>query len=234
MTNEHHAKDPKHHQESWYDDAASYWDRVEPTVDGMLGGFSSLTDIDCRGSIKFIEEYVKPKRGPGGKLISPRLDTKLACDCGAGIGRVSKNFLLKVFDKVDLVEQNPKFLDEGRKQFSQEQVDKYIPLGLQDFVPEAGRYDMIWCQWVLGHLTDDDFIEFFKRCKTGLKPNGLIGVKENTSEADYEIDEVDSSATRSIGKLTELFGKAGLAVVKQAKQNGFPASLFPVYMFILQ
>ena len=33
-----------------------------------------------------------------------------ALDCGAGIGRVSKTFLLKKFKTVDLVEQNPTYL----------------------------------------------------------------------------------------------------------------------------
>ena len=28
---------------------------------------------------------------------------------------------------------------------------------LQDFKPEPGRYSIIWCQWVLGHLTDGEY-----------------------------------------------------------------------------
>jgi protein N-terminal methyltransferase len=36
---------------------------------------------------------------------------------------------------------------------------------LQDFTPEAGRYDVIWVQWCIGHLTDHDFIAFFKRAQ---------------------------------------------------------------------
>ena len=129
----------------------------------MLGGFANLTQIDSRGSLKFIEEFVKPKKGPGGGNVKPKLATGLACDCGAGIGRVSKNFLLKVFNKVDLVEQNPKFLDEGRKEFEKDglngRIDRYIPLGLQTFAPDEKRYDLIWCQWVLGHLTDGRHVE---------------------------------------------------------------------------
>jgi protein N-terminal methyltransferase len=35
----------------------------------------------------------------------------------------------------------------------------------QDFTPEAGRYDVIWVQWCIGHLTDHDFIAFFKRAQ---------------------------------------------------------------------
>lgn len=41
--------------------------------------------------------------------------------------------------------------------------------GLQTFAPPVGRYDLIWIQWVSGHLTDDDFVEFFKRCKVGFE-----------------------------------------------------------------
>jgi hypothetical protein len=37
--------------------------------------------------------------------------------------------------------------------------------GLQDFSPEPKTYDLIWCQWVLGHLTDEDLIDFLKSCK---------------------------------------------------------------------
>lgn len=33
-----------------------------------------------------------------------------AADCGAGIGRVSKHFLLKKYSHVDLVEQSPRLL----------------------------------------------------------------------------------------------------------------------------
>lgn len=39
--------------------------------------------------------------------------TLLCVDCGAGIGRVSKQLLLPIFTKVDLVEQNKTFLDNA-------------------------------------------------------------------------------------------------------------------------
>ena len=35
-------------------------------------------------------------------------------------------------------------------------VGCFFSEGLQDFVPEVGRYDVIWCQWVLSHLTDGE------------------------------------------------------------------------------
>jgi hypothetical protein len=44
---------------------------------------------------------------------------------------------------------------------------------LKDFTPEEGRYDVIWIQWCIGQLTDDDFISFFNRAKV-IRLNSLI------------------------------------------------------------
>ncbi|KAJ3191211.1 hypothetical protein HK101_007983, partial [Irineochytrium annulatum] len=202
------------------------------TVDGMLGGFGSLTENDAKSSAAFIKPFVV-----GGSGSRPPIGTEWACDMGAGIGRVSKSFLLKSFQRVDLVEQNPLFLKEAEEnQFADaEWKDRvnFYPVGLQDFTPEEGKYDMIWCQWVLGHLTDDDFVAFFRRCKKGLKPNGVIGIKENVSKAEVEVDTEDSSVTRPEGLLKELLGRAGLRILKEDYQKGFPKGLFKVVMLIL-
>ncbi|KAJ3146096.1 hypothetical protein HDU89_006662 [Geranomyces variabilis] len=225
---------------SWYSDAAGYWGSIEPTVQGMLGGFEELTDIDCEASAAFIDEFVNGRKASGrngSQAVPPRLGKTFACDCGAGIGRVSKHFLLKVFDRVDLVEQTSKFLEQAKAEYlgvEASRVDRFIPEGLQEFVPEEGRYDLIWAQWVLGHLTDDDFVAFFQRCKRGLKPNGLIGVKENATRNGVEVDTVDSSVTRPPALLKELFAKAGLKIIKEDVQKGFPSSLYPVYMYMLE
>lgn len=37
-----------------------------------------------------------------------------ALDCGAGIGRITKNLLLNYFKHVDLVEQNSKFVEVAK------------------------------------------------------------------------------------------------------------------------
>lgn len=41
--------------------------------------------------------------------------------------------------------------------------DKFVE-GLQTFAPPERRYDLIWIQWVSGHLVDEDLVDFFKRC----------------------------------------------------------------------
>nr|KAJ3418083.1 hypothetical protein HK105_000382 [Polyrhizophydium stewartii] len=192
----------------------------------MLGGFGFLTDTDARGSLDFIAEFID----------NGQLATATACDCGAGIGRVTDTFLLKKFEKVDLVEQNSAFLETAKTAFTERgqahRIGEYYAVGLQDFVPEEGKYDLIWCQWVLGHLTDDDFVAFFKRCKLGLKPGGFIGVKENLTKNGIIVDEEDSSCTRDERTLKRLLAQAGLTIVKESLQKGFPKELYAVKMHV--
>ena len=45
---------------------------------------------------------------------SPQLRPGYALDCGAGIGRVSKAVLLPFFSQVDLLDQNPVFLEKAK------------------------------------------------------------------------------------------------------------------------
>uniref|UniRef100_M1B7Q6 Alpha N-terminal protein methyltransferase 1 n=1 Tax=Solanum tuberosum TaxID=4113 RepID=M1B7Q6_SOLTU len=48
-------------------------------------------------------------------------------------------------------------------------VANFYCVPLQEFTPDAERYDVIWVQWCIGHLADDDFIAFFKRAKVNNK-----------------------------------------------------------------
>ncbi|KAI8373189.1 AdoMet dependent proline di-methyltransferase-domain-containing protein [Radiomyces spectabilis] len=230
---------PSMNEPDWYNNAQKYWTNVDATVDGVLGGFESVDPIDVKGSLSFVNEFVHGGRH-GTVLKPPVITNGYACDCGAGIGRVTKNFLLKVpFQKVDLVEQAPNFVQQAKDEYlaaeiKQGLIGEIYSQGLQDFVPEQGKYDLIWCQWVLGHLTDEHLVAFFKRCIKGLKPNGLIGVKENNSSKGYLLDEEDSSVTRPNTAFKKIFKEAGLEVVKEGIQRGLPAGLFAVRMYMLK
>ncbi|KAJ2498109.1 hypothetical protein GGH96_004590 [Coemansia sp. RSA 1972] len=213
---------------TWYEDADTYWKSVPSSVDGMLGGLQVVHEPDVRDSLLFLT-----------KLQSQyALRTNYACDCGAGIGRVSKHFLLRRFNKVDLVEQNGEFLREAAEYLKDERSEGWVgdmfDLGLQAFTPVQSRYDVVWCQWVLSHLTDDDLVAFFKRCTTGLAPGGLICVKENVAGTSYVVDSEDSSVTRSASVFETLFQKSGLAIIDQQTQTDFPDGLFEVKMWALQ
>ncbi|EFX90389.1 hypothetical protein DAPPUDRAFT_299834 [Daphnia pulex] len=214
-------------ESAFYVDAAKYWEQVPPTVDGMLGGLSSISDIDLKGSQRFLNSLYQLVECPG---------KERALDGGAGIGRVTQGFLMKNFPVVDLVEQDKQFLDEAEKALEPtNHKGQFFNIGLQKFTPEACVYDIMWVQWVLGHLTDDDLISFFIRCKSGLKPKGLLVLKENlTSSGEVEMDSTDSSVTRPRALIIELIKKAGLRVIKEQKQQRFPHELYEVRMFAIQ
>ena len=62
----------------------------------------------------------------------------------------------------------------------------------------------------------------------------MIGVKENTASKEALFDEEDSSITRPNEALKSLFEQAGLEVIKEEVQKGFPQGLFPVRMYMLR
>ncbi|KAF3430086.1 hypothetical protein E2986_07209 [Frieseomelitta varia] len=215
-------------EQEFYTDAAKYWECVPPTIDGMLGGFGFISQIDIKGSTQFLRSLFELKNPPS---------RTFALDCGAGIGRITKNLLLNHFKHVDLVEQNLKFLEVARtclKSYST-RICNYYPIGLQNFCFATKKYDVIWCQWVLGHLKHDDLIEFLKKCSTGLKSNGVIVIKENvTSSENLEIDTQDSSVTRPLSEFYRIFQESNLSCIKEQQQHKFPRGLYPVYMFALR
>lgn len=93
---------------------------------------------------------------------------------------------------------------------------KHLVLGRVGYSPakedsESG-YDVVWCQWCMGHLSDDDLIAFLIRAKKSLRSasdgsgdlDGLIVVKENICEEHTPgvprtvFDDQDSSLTRYV------------------------------------
>ncbi|KAF3848688.1 hypothetical protein F7725_015185 [Dissostichus mawsoni] len=120
-----------------------------PTVDGMLGGYGSISNIDLNGSKAFLQKF----------------------------------------------------------------------LG-------SGRYDVIWIQWVIGHLTDDHLVDFLQRCQKSLRPNGLIVIKDNVSYEGVVPDDVDSSVCRDLDIVHGLVSRAGLSIVHEEQQMDFPKEIY--------
>lgn len=210
----------------FYKNAELYWAKVPPTIDGVLGGFGYISEIDIAGSRSFLKKIYSMENPPG---------TKLALDCGAGIGRISKDLLMDIFEKVDMVEQDQKFICAAKHAIgeSNAKLGSLYNTGLQNFKPFK-KYDVIWCQWVLGHLNDDDLLAFLKRCSESLTDDGVIIVKENiTSTEEMDYDEADSSVTRPYRLMQRIFDVARLKVIRVEEQIGFPDDIYPVYMFAL-
>lgn len=76
-------------------------------------------------------------------------------------------------------------------------------VGYQGDDLESG-FDVIWCQWCLGHLSDEQLVAFFKRARASLRnpARSLMVVKENVcrdtedNQPRISYDDEDSSLTR--------------------------------------
>lgn len=85
-----------------------------------------------------------------------------------------------------------------------------------------------------GHLTDNHLVEFLRRCKKALRPNGLIVIKDNVSYEGVVPDEVDSSVCRDLEILHSLAGQAGLRIVQEEQQMNFPKEIYQVHTLALR
>ncbi|XP_053602494.1 N-terminal Xaa-Pro-Lys N-methyltransferase 1-A-like [Plodia interpunctella] len=209
-----------------YEKSLEYWADIPPTIDGVLGGFGYISQVDVQGSTLFLKALFSSRNPPS---------TQTALDCGAGIGRITKHVLIPHFNKVDVIEPDEKFIKEIPEFVGPMKIKlgSLYKLGLQEFIPDK-KYDVIWNQWVLGYLTDDDLVSYLIRCKNALAENGVVVIKENvTTSGNVEKDEVDSSVTRSLKQYLKLFKTAHLKRIKQSKQTNFPNGIYPVYMFAL-
>lgn len=193
----------------------------------MLGNLPAVHLEDIKGSSNFLRQIFKHK---------PGIERSRALDCGAGIGRVAKELLCKEFKTVDLLEQDEKFCEKAKENLISTNLGQVFNVGLQDFRNSGeASYDIIWCQWFLGHLLDVHIIESMIFLSTILSPHGMIVIKENfSSSTEPIIDETDSSVTRPLKQFKSLLKKANLRVVKECRQLNFPNDLYPVYMLALK
>ncbi|KAI1706570.1 adoMet dependent proline di-methyltransferase domain-containing protein [Ditylenchus destructor] len=216
-------------EEKIYEKAHEHWSTIASDVDGMLGGFAQLHAPDVHDSKEFIAAMRKKKiLNHDGRVL----------DCGSGIGRVTKHLLLPLFQTVDMVDFAESFIENSRKYLGAEafsRVGQQFVESLHTFTPKPNTYDCIWVQWVSGHLSDDHFVDFVRRCVLALKTGGCIVFKDNiTPMAEKDWDEVDNSWTRPHNQMIALFEKAGCEVVLDRKQTNFPKGMYEVRMFALK
>jgi protein N-terminal methyltransferase len=97
------------------------------------------------------------------------------------------------------VEPIAKFSDNLK---GKDRIGKIFNTGLEDWSPDQssdGKYDLIWNQWCVGHLTDVQLVSYLEKCGRAINEGGLIIVKENLSTSEGDIfDELDSSVTRLV------------------------------------
>ena len=222
-----------------YEDAINYWSLVPASVNGVLGGFGEQTAVpkaDIVGSMTFTRKLLA-------RMVCPDGYEKLTIDMGAGIGRITRDFLWKISDKCDLLEPVTPFVAQMHQEMTavaqRGKLGKIFDVGMQDWeIPpeKVGRYWLVWCQWCVGQLPDDELVEFWIKCREALIPNGggTLIVKENIAPGEDVFDKTDSSVTRTDAKFRELFQRAGYKLIASDIQRGLPKELYPVRMYCLK
>lgn len=219
-----------------YNDAISYWLSVPASVNGVLGGFGEQTPVpkaDIMGSATFLRKLQTRMEFPAGE--------KLTIDMGAGIGRITRDFLWKISDRCDLLEPVAPFVAQMEAELAQVaqagKLGDIYPIGMQEWAcdpAKVGKYWLVWCQWCVGQLPDDELVNFWVRCKEALAPNGTLLVKENIAPVQDIYDGTDLSVTRTDAKFRELFERAGYKLIASDVQKGMPKELYPVRMYCLK
>lgn len=49
-------------EKQFYSKAKTYWKQIPPTVDGMLGGYGHISNIDLNSSRKFLQRFLRVGR----------------------------------------------------------------------------------------------------------------------------------------------------------------------------
>ncbi|CAK0837126.1 unnamed protein product [Prorocentrum cordatum] len=88
---------------------------------------------------------------------------------------------------------------------------------------------------VLLYLPDDDLTALLGRCREALRTGGLLCVKENVVlEGRWHVDKTDNSIARTDAHYKEIFARANLDVVREARQTCWPDDVIPVKMYALR
>ena len=209
---------------TWYQSTLAHWTKeVSPeSNDGVLGGWAVVNEEDARGSLAFLKTCLGVPRAQW-----PIAGT-LALDCGAGVGRVTGAVLLHVTERVQLVEVSEQLLAEARSKLAADAARcEFVQASLRDFSPPVGSYDIVWAQWVLGHLTDRDVASLLTCCRAALRPGGAVIVKDNTAppkDCDqgggrYLLDEENAAVIRTYTHIRALAKIAGLKLSKTQAAN---------------
>ncbi len=214
----------ENNKEKWYSNSIKRWQKAEANLYGIMDGFVDVNKSDVDFSCALIKHLIDNKK----------LNNDTVIDCAAGIGRVSENVLQNFFNKIDIVERDEKFVEACKKTFaSNEKIRNIFCDSLENF-EFRNNYDLIWIQWCLEEILYDDLIIFLKRCKSALKQNGIIIVKENILNSAEPFLEDSNREFRSVKYLCEIFDKCDLNLESYYMQPNWPQNLFPVATFVLK
>ena len=109
------------------------------------------------------------------------------------------------------------------------------------------KYDLIWIQWCLENLEDEDLEPFLKKCYDNLNEDGIIIVKENLynlegegeeeeeEEDNYQFkySELDYSKQRPDAFYINLFIKNKFKIKLHFLNPNWPEDMMPLCVYVL-
>eukprot|EP00817_Percolomonadidae_sp_ATCC50343_P002946 CAMPEP_0117422532 /NCGR_PEP_ID=MMETSP0758-20121206/3348_1 /TAXON_ID=63605 /ORGANISM="Percolomonas cosmopolitus, Strain AE-1 (ATCC 50343)" /LENGTH=253 /DNA_ID=CAMNT_0005205199 /DNA_START=9 /DNA_END=767 /DNA_ORIENTATION=+ len=182
----------KKNKKKFYRKGEDHWNTQKPIIHDMVGG-NDIHDFDIRVSTEFI------------KSLKLNHKKQYSLDVGAGIGRLSQ-YLLKDYKVRDLVDRSSLFLSAAKKAMPENTHGSYIESSLENLIahPEllGNHYQMIWIQYVLMYLLDDDLVNLLEILGQHLTEDGVLVIRESCCPSSHRLlfDEEDSSTTRSDGE----------------------------------
>lgn len=154
-----------------------------------------------------------------------------------------EHVFVKYFQQTDLLEPLPHLMMTCKENLAgvSHKIGHYFETGMESF-NLTNSYDLIWFQWVVGHLTDYDMVSLLKRCSEALNPGvnldqqGFIVVKENipSFSEGFFYDKEDCTVMRGNEYFEKIFEKAELALVISEQFVEFPDDCMPVMKYVLR
>ena len=235
--------------------AFDHWTGEEASDSGVLGGALITHEPDVAASLAFLRTHLPGKADDAWR----RGRGLVALDCGAGVGRVSKNVLAPLgVATVDLVEPQQHMVAEARKNLAADgpAIRHVFLQSLENFTPTE-RYDLIVIQWVLQYISTQEVEQFMGRLRAAVAApaaNGdgdgtsdgnkttrgprwkkpLVFWKENYSHRGQSfVHSRDGSYTRTDEEHRAIFRRTGWKIRAEAVQTPWPDTYFPVKMYLL-
>jgi protein N-terminal methyltransferase len=176
-----------------------------------------------------------------------KIGMKRAIDAGAGVGRVTKSILLKRYDTVRLVEADADFSSRSKVYLGRKRSERcsYVHARLEELNPKTimewgGPADLVWLQWALQNITDEDAVIALKSLASSLvEHTGVMIVKENRPYGNARLDRFQIETpcgtgdgrydiTRTDNHHRLLFQRAGLVV--EMSEQGVETNTYALMM----
>ena len=109
-----------------------------------------------------------------------------------------------------MLEEQEIYIKESKINFAAEKIRNRFCCNILNICYLPTRYDVIWIQWVVGHLSDLEFVDLLKTAKNFA---GTIILKDNYSRTSFMYDEIYGNIIRNLSIYNDIFREAGVKVL---------------------